>query len=211
MTTNTEGLVKPRRRVSIAMRPSAPSTTQILQPRRRVSMATLRPDTTFYPQESSSGSSIKQPPAPSTTQVLQPRRRVSIATLRPDTTSYMTTPGQPKESSSGSSLQQSLSVIRNQRKDRYSRLFAPMPEMRAPVETTPTLMRKDRYSRLFAPMPEMRASVETTPTLMRSSSKFVHSPIQTDSRVAKHPTALALRKPLVWSPLKLRGLKNTKS
>ncbi|XP_027353198.1 kinesin-like protein KIN-14S [Abrus precatorius] len=147
MTTNTQvGLMKPRRRVSIAARP---------------------------------------PPAPSTTQVFQPRRRVSMATLHPDSTSGMSTT--PLHSSSqftcASSVQQSL--IRNQR--------------------------KARYSRLFAPLPEIRTSVETTPTLMRSSSKFAGSPTQVASRMAaKHPTVLALqRKSLVWSPLKQRGLKNS--
>lgn len=46
MTTNTEGLQRPRSRASIAMRPPAQSTTQILKPRRRVSIATLRPEPT---------------------------------------------------------------------------------------------------------------------------------------------------------------------
>jgi len=46
MTTNTEGLQRPRSRASIAMRPPVQSTTQILKPRRRVSIATLRPEPT---------------------------------------------------------------------------------------------------------------------------------------------------------------------
>ncbi|TKY61496.1 Kinesin protein KIFC3 [Spatholobus suberectus] len=106
----------------------------------------------------------KPPPAPmaqSTTQAVKPRRRVSLATLRPVTTD-MTSPLR-------SPTQQSL--IRKQR--------------------------KDRYSRIFASLSGMRTSVETTPTLMRSSSKFVGS-----------PTGVALqRKPLVWTPLKQKGLK----
>uniref|UniRef100_A0A2N9FQJ7 Kinesin motor domain-containing protein n=1 Tax=Fagus sylvatica TaxID=28930 RepID=A0A2N9FQJ7_FAGSY len=67
-----------------------------------------------------------------------------------------------------------------------------------------------RYSRLFSPLPELRTAVETTPTAMRSSSKFMGSPpTQAGSWKPKHPTVVALqRKPLVWSPLKLRGLKN---
>ncbi|KAK7258858.1 hypothetical protein RIF29_24446 [Crotalaria pallida] len=137
-TTNRESPMKPRRRVSIAVRP---------------------------------------PVAPSTTQVLQPRRRVSIATFRPDTTSDMSNLVEPKESSSGSSsIQQSLPLtIRNQRKDRYSKLFAPMPEM-------------------------------------SSIGKFAGSPTQSDSWVAKHPTAIALRrKPVVFSPLKMRGMKTVRN
>ncbi|TKY52220.1 Kinesin protein [Spatholobus suberectus] len=152
-----------------AVRPAAPSTTaQFLQARRRVSCAV-------------------RPPAPSTTQVFQPRRRVSIATLRPDTTSDMTTPLRSSafRVTSGTSQQ---SLIRSQR--------------------------KDRYSSLFAPLPELRASVETTPMSVRSSSKFMmSSPAQADSRVGqtRHPTVLALqRKPVVWSPLKLRGLKTNR-
>ncbi|XP_061348507.1 kinesin-like protein KIN-14S [Gastrolobium bilobum] len=146
-------------------------TTNLAKQRKRVSIA------------------VRPPPAPSTTQViLQPRRRVSMATPRPESNSDMTTPlrtsvSQP-QSNGGSSVQQSL-IIRNQR--------------------------KARYSKLFAPMQEMRTSVETTPTLMRSSRKFMGSPTQVDSRMTRHPTILALqRKSLVWSPLKLRGLKNSR-
>ncbi|XP_020204271.1 kinesin-like protein KIN-14S [Cajanus cajan] len=151
-----------------AVRPAAPSTTtQFLQARRRVSIAV-------------------KPPASSTTQVFQPRRRVSIATFRPETTSDMTTPLRSSafRVTSGSSQQ---SLIRSQRKDRYSSLFVPLP-----------------------------ASVETTPmSVRRSSSKFMmSSPTQADSRVGstRHPAVLALqRKPLIWSPLKLRGgLKNNR-
>ncbi|KAK7337789.1 hypothetical protein VNO77_18376 [Canavalia gladiata] len=117
----------------------------------------------------------RPPPAPSTTQALKPRRRVSVATLHPESTSDTTTPIRI-------SSQQSL--IRNQRKARYSKLFAPLPEMRSSVETTPTMKRS-------------------------SSSKFAGSPRQADSRMARHPTVLALqRKSLVWSPLQ-RGLKNS--
>uniref|UniRef100_A0A2N9IDQ2 Kinesin-like protein n=1 Tax=Fagus sylvatica TaxID=28930 RepID=A0A2N9IDQ2_FAGSY len=67
-----------------------------------------------------------------------------------------------------------------------------------------------QYSRLFSPLPELRTAVETTPTAMRSSSKFMGSPpTQAGSWKPKHPTVVARQwKPLVWSPLKLRGLKN---
>ncbi|KAL2345692.1 hypothetical protein Fmac_006977 [Flemingia macrophylla] len=139
-TTNAQGFMQARRRVSVAARPppSAPMT-------------------------------------PSTTKtLLQPRRRVSVATLCPVTTSNMTTPHR-------SPTQQSL--IRNHRKNRYSRLFTSLPETRTSVETS-------------------------SPTLMRNNSKFAGSPTQADSQMARHSTVVALqRKPLVWTPLKQKGLK----
>ncbi|KAH1037624.1 hypothetical protein GYH30_056794 [Glycine max] len=150
-----------------AVRPASPSTTaQFLQARRRVSVAV-------------------RPPAPSTTQVFQPRRRVSIATPPSHTISDITTPLRTSALRvTGGSSQQSR--IRSQR--------------------------KDRYSSLFAPLPELRTSVETTPMTVRRSSKFMmSSPVRADSREgsARHPTLLALqRKPVVWSPL--RGLKSNR-
>ncbi|XP_004495728.1 kinesin-like protein KIN-14S [Cicer arietinum] len=112
----------------------------------------------------------------STAQLLQPRRRVSIATLRPDPTSEMTTPLR-------------TSVMRNQRRGRYSNLFAPLPEMRT-------------------------TSIETTPNSIRSSSKFMGSPVHAQaggSRMGRHPTAVALqRRSFIWSPLKLREMKNSR-
>ncbi|RDY13258.1 Kinesin-like protein KIN-14S, partial [Mucuna pruriens] len=171
-TTFMNGKENSARRTSMAtnaVRQTAPSTTQFFRARRRVS-------------------SVMIPPAPSTTQIFQPRRRVSCATLPPPhTTSDMTTPLRtPAFRVTSGSNQHSL--IRSQRKDRYSSLFAPMPELRASVETTPMSVR-------------------------RSIGKFMMgSPAQSqaDSRVG-HPTALALqRKPVVWSPLKLRGFKNNR-
>ncbi|KAL2600615.1 hypothetical protein GLYMA_10G154200v4 [Glycine max] len=153
--------------VTSAVRPASSSTTaQFLQARRRVSIAV-------------------RPPAPSTTQVLHTRRRVSIATLPSQTTSDITTPLRTSAFRvTGGSSQQSR--IRSQR--------------------------KDRYSSLFAPLPELRTSVETTPMTVRRSSKFMmSSPVRADSREgsARHPTLLALqRKPVVWSPL--RGLKSNR-
>ncbi|KAK4273469.1 hypothetical protein QN277_021861 [Acacia crassicarpa] len=119
-----------------------------------------------------------QAAAPSTSQVFQPRRRVSIATFRPDASSDLTTP--LRGSACGFTSGQHSS-IRSQR--------------------------KARYSRLFAPLPEMRASVETTPSIMRSSSKFMGSPIG----AVRNPAVVALqRKSFVWSPLKLRSLRNSR-
>lgn len=168
--TNTNSLPQPSER-----RPSCSSSMEgkeniarmnsMAKPRRRASIA------------------VRPPPAPSKAQLLQPRRRVSVATLRPDTTSDMTNSLHISASQStiGSSSVQQQSMFRNQRKARYSRLFAPMAA----------------------------SSVETTPTLMRSHSKFAGSPTQADSRMARHPIPLQ-RKSLIWSPLKLRGLKSSR-
>jgi kinesin family protein C2/C3 len=128
--------------------------------------------------------SVALRPLPSTTtQAPQPRRRVSIATFHPESNSHMTTP-----------LHNSAS--------RFKHGSAIGRHVRDP--------RKARYSRLFSPLPELRTAVETAPTAMRSSSKFMGSPpTQAGSWKSKHPTVVALqRKPLMWSPLKLRGLKN---
>ncbi|KAE9589598.1 putative minus-end-directed kinesin ATPase [Lupinus albus] len=187
MTTTTESFAKPRSRASIAVpvRPPAPSTTtQILQPRRRVSVAALHPDTAYDMTTPLHTSPSRPSAAP--TQVLQPRRRVSVATLHPDTTYDIKTPlrNSASQFNNGISLQQSLR--NNQRKDRYSSLFAQFSELRA-------------------------SSVETTPMSIGSSRKFRGSPVQADSRLARHPTGLPLqRKPLVWSPLKLKTLKNNR-
>ncbi|RDX94715.1 Kinesin-like protein KIN-14S, partial [Mucuna pruriens] len=95
----------------------------LMKPRRRVSIAARPPAT---------------PMEPSTTQtLLKPRRRVSVATLCPVTSSDMTTPLR-------SPTQQSL--IRNQRKARYSKLFSALPETRRSVSvetTSPTLMKSN--------------------------------------------------------------------
>ncbi|KAK7284348.1 hypothetical protein RJT34_19093 [Clitoria ternatea] len=139
LTKNAQGILKPKRRVSIAARP---------------------------------------PSSPPTTRVLQPKRRVSVATLRPDTTCDMITSLSTATSESPSGSRS----IRNQR--------------------------KARYSRLFAPIPEIRTSVEAKPTLTGSSRKFAGSPTQAESRMGRHPTVLALqRKSLVWSPLNLRSMR----
>ncbi|KAJ0080121.1 hypothetical protein Patl1_22640 [Pistacia atlantica] len=135
---------------------------------------------------------VRPPPSATstTTQVIQPKRRVSIATLRPEPSSYMTTPLRPSVSrfQNGSTMGGRQSLVRDPRKARYSKLFSPLPEYRTTSEIT-------------------------TPTAMRSSSKFMGSP---PTQVAgswrpKHPTVVALqRKSLVWSPLKLRGMKNSR-
>ncbi|XP_021742486.1 kinesin-like protein KIN-14S [Chenopodium quinoa] len=60
-----------------------------------------------------------------------------------------------------------------------------------------------RFSKPFSPLPSVEAA---TPM---SSRRFMASPPQQGSWRPKHPTVVALqKKPVVWSPLKLRGLKN---
>ncbi|GLT94955.1 hypothetical protein SLE2022_126640 [Rubroshorea leprosula] len=126
-----------------------------------------------------------RPPLPSTTaEVLKPKRRVSIATVQPEPSLQMTTPLRTSSShfQNGSAIGRP-SFVRDQR--------------------------KTRYSRLFSPLPELKNASETSPTVMRSSSKFMGSPpLQPGSWKPKHPTVVALqRKSLVWSPLKLKGMK----
>ncbi|KAJ8767809.1 hypothetical protein K2173_020749 [Erythroxylum novogranatense] len=123
-----------------------------------------------------------RPSVPSTSaQAVQPRRRVSIATLhRPESNSDLTTP-----------LRSSASQLKLGTRD----------------------PRKARYSKLFSPLPEYRSTSEATLTpgaVMRSSSKFMGSPpTQAGSWKPRHPTVVALqRRSLLWSPLKLRGMKN---
>ncbi|KAL0005919.1 hypothetical protein SO802_013480 [Lithocarpus litseifolius] len=130
---------------------------------------------------------VRPLPSTTTTQAIQPRRRVSIATIRPESNTYMTTP-----------LHSSASRFKN------GTAMGRQSFVRDP--------RKARYSRLFSPMPELRTAGETTPTAaMRSSSKFMGSPPTQAGSWKKHPTVVALqRKPLVWSPLKLRGMKNNR-
>lgn len=140
------------------------------------------PSTAQFLQARRRVSVAMRPPAPSTAQVLQPRRRVSIATAAPHTTSEITTPLRSSafRVTRGNSRQ---SMAGSQRKGRYSSLFAPLP---------------------------VRASVETTPMSVRTnSSKFMMgSPTQADSRVGSSRLLALQRKPVVWSPLQMRGLKN---
>ncbi|KAG8649665.1 hypothetical protein MANES_08G120600v8 [Manihot esculenta] len=128
-----------------------------------------------------------RPPATTSAQVLQPKRRVSIATFYPDLNSNLTTP-----------LHTSASRLRNcGAVGRQTQSFMKDP-------------RKARYSSLFSPLPELHSASERTPTAVRINSKFIGSPpTQAGSWKPSHPTVVALqRKSLVWSPLKLREMKN---
>ncbi|KAL1294164.1 hypothetical protein HN51_054832 [Arachis hypogaea] len=201
----------PLKRISNFM----PSRSPIASKRYNTSMNSGKENTEAYSKPKSRASIAVRPPALPTGKLLQPRRRVSsIPAICPERTSDITTPLR----SHAPPMAQLLQPRR-----RVSSVIS-CPETTSDI-TTPlrasqfaggssvliSRQRRARYSNLFAPLPESRASVEmTTPMSIRSSSKFRGSPIQgVDSRVARHPAAVALqRKPVVWSPLKLRGLKN---
>ncbi|XP_030506123.2 kinesin-like protein KIN-14S [Cannabis sativa] len=141
------------------------NTRSLFQPR-RISIATTRP-----------------PPNSNATAVshnLKPRRRVSIATFRPESnlsSSHLSTPLRTTAFKSGR-----LSMVKDPRKARYSRLFSPMPEM-----TTPMAARSSKF--MGSPPPAMASSI----------SRQQHG---------GSGAVIALpRKPVVWSPLKLRSIK----
>ncbi|XP_059652445.1 kinesin-like protein KIN-14S [Cornus florida] len=137
------------------------------------------------------GSIAVRPPPPTTNQVLQPKRRASIATLRCEPN--MMTP-----------LNSSNARLKKDRvMGRQSFVWDPQ--------------RVWRTSRRHSPLPELKeagaAAVEATPSGPRSS-KFMGSPPtgQAGSWKPKHPTVVALqRKQLVWSPLKLRGMRSNRN
>ncbi|KAL2514823.1 P-loop containing nucleoside triphosphate hydrolase superfamily protein [Forsythia ovata] len=126
-----------------------------------------------------------------TSQVLQPKRRASIATLRPESNANMRTP-----------LQSSTAQLRTDRvMGRQSFVWDPQ--------------RVWRTSRVSSPLPQREtsrvASVEATPLGPRSSKFRGSPPSQPGSWKPKHPTVVALQKKhLVWSPLKLRGMKSNR-
>ncbi|KAG8363814.1 hypothetical protein BUALT_Bualt19G0061400 [Buddleja alternifolia] len=129
------------------------------------------------------GSIAVRPPPPPPSQSIQPKRRASIATVRPESNSNMTTPLHNR--------------LRNDRVvGRQSFVWDPQ--------------RVWRTSRISSPLPQSREV--STPVAHRSSSKFRGSPpSQAGSWKPKHPTVVALQKKhLVWSPLKLRGMKNNR-
>ncbi|KAL5566090.1 hypothetical protein UlMin_029254 [Ulmus minor] len=138
-------------------------------------------NTKGFPQPRRISIAARPPPRTNPSQMLQPRRRVSLATLRPEPNSHMTTPLHTSESKFKNNR---LSLMRDPRKARYSKLFSPMPDL-------------------------LRPTGEITPMAARSS-KFMGSPPTSQgdgSQVPRNSSVIALkRKPLVWSPLKLRGM-----
>ncbi|KAF8392450.1 hypothetical protein HHK36_022792 [Tetracentron sinense] len=149
----------------------------------RTAMATTTTRTLMKPRRVSIA---VRPPPKTAIQVHQPKRRVSIATLRD---SHLTmTP-----------LKSSIALSNNGGGEMSRQLFLRDPQ------------RVRRMSRMFPPMPEQSsvAAGEATPSGFRSS-KFMGSPPAVGSWKPRHSTVVALqRRNLVWSPLKLRGLKSS--
>ncbi|KMT13775.1 hypothetical protein BVRB_4g081510 isoform A [Beta vulgaris subsp. vulgaris] len=117
---------------------------------------------------------------------LQPKRRVSIATFRPDPSLQMGTP-MSSLSKRESALPRPLFFRETSKVRRFSKVFSPLPETRT-----------------------VSSSMEATP---KSSRRFMASPPtqQAGPWRPKHPTVVALqKKPVIWSPLKFRGMKNVR-
>ncbi|XP_057960475.1 kinesin-like protein KIN-14S [Malania oleifera] len=133
------------------------------------------------------GSIAVRPSQTTSSQALQTRRRASIATFHLESNSHMT----PLNSSS-------TRLKNNRAMGRQSFLWDPQ--------------RMWRVSRVSSPLPRSgtAAAVDATPIGEKKSSKFMGSPpVQAGSSKLRHSAVVALqRKPVVWSPLKLRGIKN---
>ncbi|KAL0384819.1 UNVERIFIED_CONTAM: Kinesin-like protein KIN-14S [Sesamum radiatum] len=134
------------------------------------------------------GSIAVRPNPPASSQVLQPKRRASIATIRPESNTNLTTP-----------LHSSIRSRNDRAVGRQSFVWDPQ--------------RVWRTSRVSSPLPQTRelssATIEATPVGQRSSKFKVSPPSQAGSWRPKHPTVVALhKKHLVWSPLKMRGMKS---
>ncbi|CAO2832719.1 unnamed protein product [Amaranthus hypochondriacus] len=159
---------------------------------------------------------------------LQPKRRVSIATFRPEPNLHHTST--PKRENT---LLPRLSFLKEtSRARRFSKVFSPLPERRGVTssitEATPMSSRRfmaspQKTSIAMGPSNETVAHgllprrVSTAPLhpeqTPMSSRRFMASPPthQVGSWRPKHPTVVALqKKPVVWSPLKLRGLRNVR-
>lgn len=137
------------------------------------------------------GSIAVRPPPATSQKILQPKRRASIATLRPESNANVMTPLNPNRLKTDRVVGRQSFVWDPQRVWRTSRVHSPLPQLKEGANMT----------------------VEATPTAAGSrSSKFMGSPpTQAGSWKPKHPTVVALqRKHLVWSPLKLRGMKTTR-
>ena len=155
------------------------------------------------------------------TQTTQPKRRASIATMNPT----MTTPLSGSTNrfsydhrigrqSFGWDPQRMCSNMTTPLKGSSNRFSYDRPISRQSFGWDP--QRVQRRSTVGSPLPiwkeKSRPSVEATPVGPRRSSKFMGSPPSLQapgSWKPKHPTVVALqRKQLVWSPLKLRGMKS---
>uniref|UniRef100_A0A7N0T4M1 Kinesin-like protein n=1 Tax=Kalanchoe fedtschenkoi TaxID=63787 RepID=A0A7N0T4M1_KALFE len=120
-----------------------------------------------------------------------------------------------RNSSRPSMIPSYVSDKENLQKTDYARKSLLQPRRRVsmavrnpPPASQPQVFKRRVSVATFTPVPR---SVEMmTPAVKSSSSKFMGSPpTQAGSWKPKHPTVVALqRKTLVWSPLKLRGMKS---
>lgn len=134
------------------------------------------------------GSIAVRPSPAATGQVFQPKRRASIATFRPEATPLQNSSARPR---SDRAIGRQSFVWDPQRVWRTSRVCSPLPQSR---EAPPT------------------PAIEATPVGPRSSKFRGSPPSQLGSWKPKHPTVVALQKKhFVWSPMKMRGMKNKRN
>ncbi|KAM7481358.1 hypothetical protein LguiB_005941 [Lonicera macranthoides] len=155
------------------------------------------------------------------TQTTQPKRRASIATMNPN----MTTPLSGSSNrfsydrhisrqSFGWDPHRMCSNMTTPLKGSTNRFSYDRSISRQSFGWDP--QRVQRRSTVASPLPiwkeKSRPLIEATPVGPRRSSKFMGSPPSSQapgSWKPKHPTVVALqRKQLVWSPLKMRGMKS---
>ncbi|XP_060667843.1 kinesin-like protein KIN-14S [Ziziphus jujuba] len=155
------------------------------------------PKKTIYPTAADGKENITKATAgrANSRSLYQPRR-ISIA-VRPPPPPSTKQVLQPKRRVSIATLRPESNSYMNSPLHASASRFNSCAAGRSSVVRDP---RKARYSRLFSPLPELNTTAETTPSVTRSR-KFMGSP----------PAAIALqRKPIIWSPLKLRGMKTNR-
>ncbi|GAB2277497.1 Kinesin-like protein KIN-14S [Dionaea muscipula] len=132
---------------------------------------------------------VMRPPPQAAALIPLPKRRVSIATLRHEPNPLIGTPVNAQSKHDTASMRRQSFLKEPSRVRRFSKIFSPLLETR----------------------PVAGSLVEATPVFRKNSSKFLKSPPtqQIGSWKPKLPTVIALqKKTLVWSPLKMRGMKN---
>lgn len=129
---------------------------------------------------------VVRPSPQGTKQVLQPKRRASIATLRPESnlSTFNGSAARPRNNRLG----QKSFVWDTQRMWQTSRVLSPIAQEKETSVATPR---------------------EATPVGSKQSSKFMGSPpSQAGSWRPKHPTVVAIKKQIVWSPLKMKAMRS---
>ncbi|XP_009770793.1 kinesin-like protein KIN-14S [Nicotiana sylvestris] len=129
---------------------------------------------------------VVRPSPQGTKQVLQPKRRASIATLRPESnlSTFNGSAARPRNNRLG----RKSFVWDTQRMWQTSRVLSPIAQEKETSVSTPR---------------------EATPIVSKQSSKFMGSPpSQAGSWRPKHPTVVAIKKQIVWSPLKMKAMRS---